>query len=168
MRCSSWISTTDVSVELRWDESLHSDRKELAKAVSAVRARGRTALYDAVAEGLIHLQLGHWDKKALIIVSDGGDNASQHKYSQILELARQSQVVDLFHRLDRTMTKEENPSVLRRLSKDTGGIAFFPDVSGKRDGHLETNRPRSSRTIHARDSLPDKTDMLQFVSANTT
>lgn len=82
----------DVSVELMEGEPFSNDPRELAKAVSAVRARGRTALYDAVSEGLIHLQLGHWDKKALIIVSDGGDNASQQKYSQILTLAQRSQV----------------------------------------------------------------------------
>ena len=89
----------DVSVELLDGKPFTSDPNELEKAVSAVSARGRTALYDAVAEGLIHLQLGHWDKKALIIVSDGGDNASQQKYSQVLALAQQSQVSDLFHRL---------------------------------------------------------------------
>ena len=83
----------DVSVELLNGKPFTDDPKELAKAVSAVRARGRTALYDAVAEGLLHLQLGHYERKALIIISDGGDNASTQKLSQVLELARKSQVV---------------------------------------------------------------------------
>jgi hypothetical protein len=68
------------------------DAKELEKAVGAVSARGRTALYDAVAEGLNHLSFGQWEKKALIIVSDGGDNASHQKFSQVLALAQRSQV----------------------------------------------------------------------------
>jgi Ca-activated chloride channel homolog len=115
----------DVSVELLDGKPFTDNPDELAKAVSSVRARGRTALYDAVAEGLLHLQLGRWDKKALIIVSDGGDNASQQKYSRILALAQHSQVVIYSVGLA-DGDEEENPDVLRRLSKATGGIAFFP------------------------------------------
>ena len=88
MRCSSSISTMTFRLNCSAGKPFTNDAKALERAVSAVSARGRTALYDAVAEGLNHLQLGHLDKKALIIVSDGGDNASGHKYSQVLEMAR--------------------------------------------------------------------------------
>jgi VWFA-related protein len=118
----------DVSVELLNGKPFTNNAHELEKAVSAVRARGRTALYDAVAEGLLHLQLGHWDKKALIIVSDGGDNASQQKLSQILAMGRKAQVVIYSIGL-MDEDGDENPEALRRLSKDTGGIAFFPTSS---------------------------------------
>jgi Ca-activated chloride channel homolog len=114
-----------VSVELPGGKPFTSNPRELAQAVSAVSARGMTALYDAVAEGLNHLQLGRWDKKALIIVSDGGDNASGRKYADVLELARRSQAVIYAIGLVGA-SEEENPSVLRRLCKDTGGLAFFP------------------------------------------
>jgi Ca-activated chloride channel homolog len=103
-----------------------NDPAELEKAVSAVTARGMTALYDAVAEGLNHLQLGNWDKKALVIVSDGGDNASQHKYSQILALAQRSQTLIYSIGLLGALDQDENPEALRRLCKNTGGIAYFP------------------------------------------
>jgi Ca-activated chloride channel family protein len=116
----------DVSVELLNGKAFTNNARELEKAVSAVSARGRTALYDAVAEGLTHLQLGHWDKKALIIVSDGGDNASQQKYSQVLALAQRSQAGIYSIGLVDPDGDEAKPGVLRRLSKDTGGIAFFP------------------------------------------
>src|SRR5208282_132927 len=99
----------DVSVELMDGKAFTNDSKELARAVSSVQARGRTALYDAVAEGLTHLQLGHWDKRALIIVSDGGDNASQQKYSQVLALAQRSQVVVYSVGLVDADEDEENP-----------------------------------------------------------
>jgi Ca-activated chloride channel family protein len=115
----------NVSVELPGGKPFTSNPQELAQAVSAVSARGMTALYDAVAEGLNHLQLGRSDKKALIIVSDGGDNASGRKYSDILELSRRSQAVIYAIGLVGA-PEEENPGVLRRLSKDTGGLAFFP------------------------------------------
>jgi Ca-activated chloride channel family protein len=100
---------------------------ELGKAVEAVSAHGRTALYDAVAAGLDHLQLSHLQRKALIVISDGGDNASHSKRSEILSLARQSQVMIYSIVLEDEFTKEQDPKVLRQLSADTGGVAFFPE-----------------------------------------
>lgn len=131
----------DVSVELLNGKPFTDDPKELAKAVFSVRARGRTALYDAVAEGLLHLQLGHYERKALIIISDGGDNASQQKFAQVLALAQKSQVVIYSIGLI-SDDGEVNPAVLRHFSKATGGIAYFPD---------RTNTVTSISTQIARD-----------------
>jgi Ca-activated chloride channel family protein len=116
----------DVSVELMRGKVFSNDAKELEEALRAVSARGRTALYDAVSEGLRHLRYGHLEKKALIIVSDGGDNASHLKYSQVLAQARQSQSLIYSIALVGSGDGEENPGLLRRLCKDTGGIAYFP------------------------------------------
>jgi VWFA-related protein len=114
-----------VSLEPPSGAAFTNDPKILERAVSAVSARGKTALYDAVAEGIQHLQLGHLDKKSLVIVSDGGDNASVHNFSQILELARRYQVtIYAIGLID--SNEEENPKALLRLCKDTGGIAYFP------------------------------------------
>jgi len=104
-----------------------SNSEELGKAVETVSAHGRTALYDAVAEGLNHLQLSHLQRKALIVISDGGDNASHCKRSDILTLARQSQVMIYSIVLEDEFAKEQDPKVLRQLSEDTGGVAFFPE-----------------------------------------
>lgn len=117
----------NVSVELPGGKPFTSNPQELAQAVSAVSANGMTALYDAVAEALKHLQLGHWDRKALIVVSDGGDDASVRKYADVLKLARQSQaVIYAIGLVGAPEEAEENPGVLRHLCKDTGGLAFFP------------------------------------------
>jgi Ca-activated chloride channel family protein len=145
----------DVTVELLNGKPFTNDAQELAKAVSAIRARGRTALYDAVAEGLLHLQLGQWDKKALIIVSDGGDNASQQKYSQILALAQRSQV-SIYSVGLADADEEENPDVLRRLSKATGGIAFFPSsLQGVAD--ISRRIARDLREQYTLGFVPEKT-----------
>jgi Ca-activated chloride channel family protein len=114
-----------VSVELPGEKPFTSNPRELALAVSAVSARGMTTLYDAVSEGLNHLEIGRSDKKALIIVSDGGDNASKRKFADILELARRSQAV-IYVIVLVDAHEEENPTVLRRLCKETGGLAFLP------------------------------------------
>jgi VWFA-related protein len=115
----------DVSIELMKGKAFSNDPKELGEALTAISARGRTALYDAVSEGLHHLQYGHLEKKALIIISDGGDNASHLKYSQVLAQARQTQALIYSIALVGSF-EEENPDLLRRLCKDTGGIAYFP------------------------------------------
>ena len=116
----------DVLIELMKGKAFSSDPKELEGALAAVAARGRTALYDAVSEGLKHLQYGHFGKKALIIISDGGDNASHLKYSQVLAQARRSQAMIYAIGLVGADDTEENPKLLRRLCNDTGGIAYFP------------------------------------------
>jgi len=115
-----------VSIRPFGGKAFTSDVGELEKAVNAVSARGQTALYDAVAAGIKHLQLGSREKKALIIVSDGGDNASVSKYSDVLNLARQSHAVIYSIGLIGGPGEEENPRVLERLCKDTGGISFLP------------------------------------------
>jgi Ca-activated chloride channel homolog len=117
----------DVSVELMKGKAFSNDPTELEEALTAVSARGRTALYDAVSEGLQHLQYGHLEKKALVIISDGGDNASHLKYAQVLAQARQSQAaIYAIVLVDPNDGEEENPELLKRICKDTGGIAYFP------------------------------------------
>lgn len=146
----------DVSVELLNGKPFTNNAHELAKAVSAVSARGRTALYDAVAEGLLHLQLGHWQKKALIIVSDGGDNASHQKYSQILALAQRSQVV-IYSVALVDADEEADPDVLRGLSKHTGGIAFFP-TSLESVADISQRIARDLREQYMLGFVPENTD----------
>jgi Ca-activated chloride channel homolog len=117
----------DVVIEPLDGKPFTSDPAELGKAVDAVSAHGRTALYDAIAEGINHLQMSHLERKALVVVSDGGDNASHNHRSEILALARQSQVMIYSIVLVDEFSKEQDPKALRQLSEDTGGVAFFPE-----------------------------------------
>ena len=64
------------------------DTGQLRAALSAAPARGMTALYDAVYRALEHLQRGSRDRKALIVVSDGGDNASSQTLGWIKAVLR--------------------------------------------------------------------------------
>jgi VWFA-related protein len=164
----------EVSVELLHGKAFSSDAEELGTAVSMVSAAGQTALYDAVVEGFVHLKLGQWEKKALIIVSDGGDNVSHSNYSQVLAMARSSRAVIYAIGLVGPYGEEENPGILKRLCKDTGGIAFFPrpgesiaDVSGHiaRDlreqytlGYVPERKPDAGayRTIRVKVSAPGR------------
>ncbi len=119
----------EVSVELMKGKAFSNDPEELDEALTAVSAQGQTALYDAVSEGLLHLHYGHLAKKALLIISDGGDNASHLKYSQVLAQARQSQVlIYAIVLIDPNGGQPENPELLKRICKDTGGVAYFPSA----------------------------------------
>lgn len=99
---------------------------ELELALSATIASGQTALYDAVAAALQHLKKGDRDKKVLIIISDGGDNASKHTLSQIMALAQQTDVIIYTIGLFDEQDEDRNPRVLRQLAKDTGADVFLP------------------------------------------
>ncbi len=101
---------------------------EVETAIEPFSASGRTALYDAVAEGITHLGLSQWQRRALIVISDGGDNASYHNRSEILKLAHESQVIIYSIILADGHSKDENPKALERLCKETGGVAFLPQT----------------------------------------
>ncbi|HEV8525588.1 MAG TPA: VWA domain-containing protein [Terriglobales bacterium] len=109
------------------DNTPFTDRvTELKVALSRIAANGMTALYDAVAAALEHLKKGNRDKKVLIVVSDGGDNASKHSLAQIVAMAGHPDpiiyTIGLFDEED----GDRNPQALKQLAKDTGGEAFFP------------------------------------------
>jgi Ca-activated chloride channel homolog len=87
---------------------------------------GRTALYDAIEMALHQLQMGRRDKKTLVIISDGGDNVSQHTLPDVMQDVLRSlttiYTVGIFDEDD----PERNPAVLEKLAHVTGGGVFFP------------------------------------------
>jgi Ca-activated chloride channel homolog len=100
---------------------------ELAQAVAGVPAAGRTALYDAIDVALTHLQRARRDKKALIVISDGGDNASNYTLNQVLQqVSRSDAIIYTIGLFDEDDT-DQNPRVLKRIARASGGEAFFPE-----------------------------------------
>jgi VWFA-related protein len=107
-----------------------TDRKDqLQLALSKIQTIGQTSLYDGIAAALDHLRQSSTEKKVLILISDGGDNASKHTLTQVVAMAKQSTAtiyaIGIFDEQD----GDQNPSVLRRFAKETGGEAFFPESS---------------------------------------
>jgi VWFA-related protein len=103
-----------------------SDIQQLNTALYRGSPVGRTALYDAVFDGLNQLELSHRDKKALVVISDGGDNASRHHRAEV------------FAKLDRSIAtmytvgvydaddRDRSPGVLKHLAAVSGGESYFP------------------------------------------
>jgi len=88
---------------------------------------GQTALYDAVAMSLKHLELSNRDKRTLIVVSDGGDNVSRMKFRDLMHIIDASQVTIYTIGLIDPANRDLNPRVLRKLSAVSGGEYFQPE-----------------------------------------
>lgn len=99
---------------------------ELEAAIQHAPATGETALYDALDVALEKLKSGDRDKKVLVLISDGGDNASVIDLHQILKKAEESDVLVYTIGIFDTNDPDQNPGVLKRLAHETGGEAFFP------------------------------------------
>jgi Ca-activated chloride channel family protein len=103
-----------------------SNVSDLVSAVETGPSEGMTALYDAIHLGLKHLALGTNRKKALIIISDGGDNASDETLKQTLAAVQRSSAITYTIGIIAADQADVNPGVLRKLARDTGGEAYFP------------------------------------------
>jgi VWFA-related protein len=123
-----------------------SDPVVLREALSAaLTARGRTALHDAVLAGLAALDGGAHARKVLVVVADGGDNASRATFEAVLARARASNVVIYTVAIADPLNWDADPGRLRRLAKATGGLAYEPpDVE-----ELEEALTRISRDIRS-------------------
>jgi Ca-activated chloride channel homolog len=89
---------------------------------------GRTAFHDAVVAALDHLYNAAHQKRALVVLSDGEDNASGLREEDMLEKARRSNATIYTVSSATAGTADGNgkPRLLRRLAEISGGVAYFP------------------------------------------
>jgi Ca-activated chloride channel homolog len=119
--------------------------EDLQSRILSVSSKGRTALLDAIYLGLSQMKGAHNGKRALLIISDGGDNSSRYNEADIKRLVREADTqlysIGIFDPLGyRSRTPEElnGPSLLSELTQLTGGRAFalenfndLPDIAAK-------------------------------------
>jgi len=122
------IVAFDSSAELVAD--LTSDIGTLENAVHNLRAGGGTALYDAIyfacKERLIKDQPMYKYRRAMVVLSDGQDNASQHSREQALEMAQRADTVIYTISTNITHIETDGDKVMRYFAEETGGNAYFP------------------------------------------
>jgi VWFA-related protein len=112
------------------DVSFTSDVHLLEAGIGGVECIGGTALRDAIVAGEEYLsEHAARERKVLVVVSDGCENASDASGDEVRELARRSQVV--LHAVG--LLNEEDPGKADRgrkeldeLCAETGGLAYFP------------------------------------------
>lgn len=92
---------------------------------------GRTALYDAVIAALDHLRQGRWDKKALVLFSDGSDNASTASREDALKAIEASAVTIYAIGYADELDEDQDLGVLRQLTEPSGGGSYWSPTPGR-------------------------------------
>ena len=122
------VVSFDTSAELVSD--LIDDPEKLAKSIRNLRPGGGTALYDAIyfacRDRLQQDQPRHKFRRAVIIVTDGDDNQSRVTRDQALEMAQKADVVIYAISTNISKIEGDGDKILRYLTTETGGQAFFP------------------------------------------
>jgi Ca-activated chloride channel family protein len=106
--------------------SFTQDRDLLLSALSRYTTGGLTALHDAVIEGLSHLAESSNQKRVLVVLSDGEDNASRRSESDMSYRASQSNALIYTVWTGDVAQARGNPGLLRTLAHRTGGVAYAP------------------------------------------
>jgi Ca-activated chloride channel family protein len=111
--------------------------EEIRSALKNVQAGGLTAMLDAIDIGLLEMKKAKNSRKAIVIVSDGGDNRSHYTAAQIESLVREADVqiyaMGVFEPVfSFGLTPEEvsGPRLLSEIAAQTGGRAFAAAVAG--------------------------------------
>jgi Ca-activated chloride channel homolog len=109
------------------DDVLFTDSAPLLRsALWQGDPEGRTALYDAIEMSLHQLQFGRQAKKTLVVISDGGDNHSQHTLREVKEDVLSSLVTIYTVGIYDEDDPEKNEGVLKDLAHVSGGVFYHP------------------------------------------
>jgi len=122
-----------------------SSVEDLQTRILSASAKGRTALLDGIYLGLSEMRTARNAKRALLIISDGGDNNSRYNERDIKRLVREADtqlysigIFDPFEYRSRTVEELNGPSLLTEVTELTGGRAFtvanlneLPDIATK-------------------------------------
>jgi Ca-activated chloride channel family protein len=119
--------------------------EEIQNRLTFTQAQGSTALLDGVYLAMNQMRKAHNPRKAILIISDGGDNASRYNEREVKNAVRESDVqvyaIGIYEPLEsrgRTPEEARGPELLNELAQQTGGRAFvvgnlaeLPDVAAK-------------------------------------
>jgi VWFA-related protein len=129
-----------------------TDIDKMKEALTRIDSRGGTAMRDAIGKSIEWLKKAHKEKKVLVVVTDGVDNASTESLEDLVREARQSDVLIYSVGL---LTDEEKRSAssakrqLNALAEATGGLTYYPKEVSEVDpiAHQVARDIRSQYTI---------------------
>jgi VWFA-related protein len=125
------VFNEQVRAVLPADAPFTSDPATMRAALAgAISPWGRTMLHDAILSGSDYLERGRYERKVLVIVSDGGDNASTATFDQVVARLETSNAAVYTIAFVDPVQREVNPGRLRRVARATGGEAFEPEDIG--------------------------------------
>jgi Ca-activated chloride channel family protein len=111
------------------DQDFTGDVPKLKAALDKVETRGSTALYDAIVASAAHIRRdARIQKRVLLVVTDGKDNASQESLDETVEQLQQADgpIVYVIAFVDETKGASATIRALQAISMNTGGTAYFP------------------------------------------
>jgi Ca-activated chloride channel homolog len=112
-------------------EDFTNSVSDIQARLATVRAGHRTALLDAIYYGINEMQYAKHERKALLVVSDGGDNRSRYTEGEVRAKVRESDVeifsIGIFDPYAPTPEERMGPELLEELSDDSGGRLFRVD-----------------------------------------
>ena len=112
-------------------EDFTSSVEDIQARLATVHAERRTALLDAIYYGLAKMKDAHHERKALLVVSDGGDNRSRYTEGQVRAAVREADVeiysIGIFDPYAPTPEERTGPQLLDDVSTATGGRMFRVD-----------------------------------------
>ena len=140
-------------LDLPHEKKFTNDIKELEEALTRIDSRGGTAMRDAIRMSIDHLkENAHKDKKVLVVVTDGVDNASVISLENLVHASQQSEVliyaVGLLTEEERRDAKRAQRE-LNALAEATGGETFYPKEVSEVDriAHQVARDVRNQYTI---------------------
>ena len=112
-------------------EDFTSSIEDIQARLQTVRSGKRTALLDAIYYGMDKMKTAKNERKALLVVSDGGDNRSRYTEGEVKAQVRESDVeiysIGIFDPYAPTTEERMGPLLLNDLSEETGGRMFRVD-----------------------------------------
>jgi VWFA-related protein len=122
-----------------------TDTDKIQSTLTFTQSKGRTALLDSVYLAMHEMKKAKNPRKAVLIISDGGDNSSRYTETEIKNAVREADVqifaIGIFESAgNRGRTPEEasGPGLLNELAEQTGGrqyavenVAELPDIAAK-------------------------------------
>lgn len=112
-------------------EDFTSSTEDIEARLATVRSGHRTALLDAIYYGVEKMKEAKHERKALLVVSDGGDNRSRYTEGEVRAQVREADVeiysIGIFDPYAATPEERTGPSLLNDLSEETGGRLYRVD-----------------------------------------
>ena len=122
---------------------------QIRAAVEALRAEGRTSLYDGTIAALSHSTKGGYERRVLVLISDGRDNASKSNLRDLHDRVRSTPVTIYTIGLFEPDDADQNSGVLKQIAHISGGSYSHPSDPQS----IETTCLRIARDIRARYTL---------------
>jgi len=112
-------------------ENFTSSMEDIQARLATIHTGHRTALLDAIYYGIAKMSQAHYERKALVVVSDGGDNRSRYTEGEVRSKVREADVeiysIGIFDPFAPTPEERTGPQLLDEISVTTGGRLFLVD-----------------------------------------